>query len=180
MADYKLNIKFPDGAEFSAEGPEAIVKEAFEAFLAARKESPPKREEPSPAKPDEQNASASRAPVADAVAAPAVSPELINRVFLTQGENISLRALPNGTNREADTLLLLLYGFRVLKGQMDVTSSRLAICARQSGIQMDRVDRIIGVHEQYVTKAGMRKGTKYGLNNPGIKQAEGLLTTLLG
>lgn len=108
------------------------------------------------------------------------SPELLGRVFLVQGENISLRILPTGAKRDPDALLLIIYGYRALKGTTDVTGGRLAICARISGVQADRVDRIVAQHDQYVTKAGVKKGKRYGLNNPGVLYAEEQLAKLLG
>ena len=96
-----------------------------------------------------------------------------------QGENVSLRALPTTDKAEADTFVLLLYGFRALKNQVNITAARLAICARQSGVEADRVDRTLAARTQYVTRAGAKRGTKYGLNNPGVRYAEELLTKLL-
>ncbi len=172
---YKLNVKLPDGSWFEAEGPEPSVKADFQLFLDALAISPKKTTETVDLKPnlDGLNPAASIAPTT-------VSPELLSRVFLVQGENISLRLLPTGSKRDPDALLLIIYAFRALKNATDVTSGRLAICARISGIQTDRIDRIIAQHDEYVTKGGVKKGKKYGLNNPGVRYAEELLTRLLG
>src|SRR6266404_1713098 len=127
MEPYKLAIKFPDGSEFNAEGPESVVKYAFEQFLEARKTSPAMQEgAPAKASGDQETAAADWFPEQGTV-----TPELLERCYLVQGENVSLRALPTTDKAEADTLILLLYGFSTLKHQVDVTAARLAIGARQ-------------------------------------------------
>jgi hypothetical protein len=172
MGDHKLHLRFPDGSEFIGEGTEQSVKEAFALFLEARKTTAPKQEEPKPPDPAIPSPNA-----AGKVALSTIAPELMNRVYLVQGDNVSLRVKPSGAG---DALLLLIYGFCVIKEQVGVTAARLAIGARQSGIKIERIDRVIAPHDQYVTKAGAKKGTTYGLNNPGIRYAEELLTKLLG
>jgi hypothetical protein len=175
--DYKLNVKFPNGAEFNCEGSEAAVRDAFDHFLRALAQASI-IEAPSP---NERLKEAITSTVeTSAINERTVDSGVINRLFATDGVNVSLRALPPGEKRDADALILIVYGFRVLKGEVDVTSGRLAICARQSGIQADRMDRLIAQNSQFVTTAGFKKGRRYGLNNPGLKQAEELLVRILG
>ncbi len=104
---------------------------------------------------------------------------LINRIFRVDGEVISLRVLPKTEKAYADTLLLLLYGYSAIKGEHDVTAVRLAQAAKQTGIQVDRLDRTIAQNAQYVVRAGFKKGVRYGINNPGIRRAEELIAALL-
>ena len=52
--------------------------------------------------------------------------------------------MPNTEKAEADALLLLLYGYTRIKNQHDVTALRLAQAAKQTGIQADRLDRLVG------------------------------------
>jgi hypothetical protein len=174
---YKLSVKFPDGTQFDAEGKEASVQADFQLFLEALRANPQtKSDAANPVKPDDPTPPNPN----PAITPPTISPDLMSRVFLVQGENVSLRVLPTGGKRDPDALLLIIYGFRALKNAADVTGGRLAICARISGVQTDRVDRIIAQHDAYVTKGGVKKGKKYGLNNPGVRYAEELLTKLLG
>jgi hypothetical protein len=103
----------------------------------------------------------------------------MNRAFINHAKNgISLRVLPQSPERDAETLLMLLYGFRVLKQQEYATAFQLMDAAKQSGLQLDRIDRTLARVNQYVLRGGARRGTRYGLTNPGILHAEALLRGL--
>jgi hypothetical protein len=163
---YKLRIKL-GASEFEAEGPEETVKAQFEAFLAAASHL-------------EQTTTTARAmdlgpaqgPKADAT---------VDRAFSQDREGyVSLRVLPATQDRVADALLLLLYGFRTLKQSDEVPATTLMEAARQSGLQIQRIDRSIAPHEELITKGGTRRGGRYGLNNRGIARAESLLAGLFG
>lgn len=88
--------------------------------------------------------------------------------------------LPKGQQKLADGLLLLLYGFRKLKQQEMVLSLDLMKAARQSGIQLPRLDRTLAKHKELVVEGGAGKGKRYGLNNLGITRAEEIMGGLLG
>jgi hypothetical protein len=172
MADspYKLHVKL--GAnEFTAEGPEQEVRDAYQAFLDAIT---------APVK------AAAAAPVGDGTAAVTPPPpgttldrEFLERVYQVDPRGIvSLRVLPpDSTNREADAAILLLYGFRVLQGQREVLVTRLNEGLRQSGINVERLDRFMGVHGSLFMRGGSRSGGRYNLNNVGMTTAENWLRT---
>lgn len=163
---YKLQIKIGE-SEFNAEGPEATVRDAYEKFISAVTGLMPVRErraEPSRIH-DGPNSETSPPPAS-----------LIQRVFQNDKEVVSLRLLPpDSTHRIADAVLLILYGFRVLQSLQDVPVTKLLAALRQSGISVDRLDRVIGAHSSLVIKGGSQKGGRYALNNQGVARAESLL-----
>jgi hypothetical protein len=183
MADtYKLVIKLPTGGEFQGEGPEAAVKEDYARFLEAVKSvvPVPPSGNMSVVQPLNQPL-APRSEAAAIVTEGAADRSLLDRLFsVDRTGTVSLRALPRSERRDADTLLVLLYGFQALKGEHAVTSGRLMKAARQSGIQADRIDRILASQSAFVTAAGFKKGRRYGLNNPGARRAEEILGEILG
>lgn len=176
MSDpHKVTIKIGD-AEFSAEGDKETVAKQFEAFLAAlahKPSAPP----PSPAAPATP-AGGSNGDDNGGATAEDASSDIVKKAFKASKDIVSLNYLPRTSQKEADTLLLLLYGYAVLKGQDQVLGTQLIRAARQSGISLDRVDRAIGKHDSLLLKGGARKGVKYGLNNQGVKTAKEMLTAL--
>ena len=178
MADeFKINMKLGEGVEFNAEGPEALVREALAAFLERASNHSPHSTPPGEAPVDQAQGSDQRE---DRQSAGKFSESIIDRVFRVDGEVVSLRAIPTTAKPNADALLLLIYGYSRIKNQHDVTATRLAQAARQTGIQTDRLDRTIAQNNGLVVKAGVKKGVRYGLNNPGIKRCEELISTLFG
>jgi hypothetical protein len=166
---HKVRIKIGD-AEFEAEGSEESVKQQYADFLAALSarastSTPP----PSPPPPNGAGASTGD-----------VGTDLINRVFKIDGDLVSLQFLPKGENVNADALMLILYGYHALKNQQMILGTQLVRAANQSGLGLDRVDRSLDGYEgqNMVLKGGVRKGTKYGLNNQGKKKAEEMLKAL--
>ena len=168
--NYKIQVKLGN-AEFSAEGPEATVKEAFEKFLQAIASRPP--ELLGRGTQSGQNAASreNEHPVQ-------VDRTLLDRVFSQDGDGVSLRLLPpESPNRHGDAAILLLYGYRVLENVENVPVIKLNASLKKSGISIDRVDRVIGVHSQLFMKGGTRSGGRYTLNNQGVTQAENWLRT---
>lgn len=105
-------------------------------------------------------------------------PKLADAVILCfRDENglISLNMLPKTKAFAADSLLLLLYGYRVLKHQNQVLGGHLLKAGKQSGLQIDRVDRVLEAHGEFILKGGARKGARYTLNNRGIEKAKDIL-----
>lgn len=171
MADEKSSISIKLGdAEFTAEGPVETVNAQFQSFLKALESTSQKRE---------------TAPLPLVQEAPVIPPsgeidaQLLSRVFSKESsDRVSLKALPRSGS--SDALLLLLYGFDVIVGQHAVTGSALMKAAEKSGVRVDRIDRLLAVHEPFVTTAGMRRGKRYGLNNRGKQHAIEILRAILG
>jgi hypothetical protein len=178
---YKLNVKVA-GAEFSAEGSEATVKEQFGLFLDALKAIAPKIENRSAAAAlngdNHQACTALAVTGVNTAEQPYVlSPTILKRAFLVDSSGtVSLRVLPQTERRDADALLAILYGFRVFSERHEVGGTTLLSAAKQSGLQLDRVDRVLAVHSNLITTGGLRKGKRYGLNNRGLSTAEEIIT----
>lgn len=179
---HKIHVKLGD-FEFSGEGSEDSVKEQFSQFIELvksihgtsnglnRQDVKPK----SHAK--DENASIGNSRQLDVGA----EPTTISRVFIQDTRvGISLRVLPKTEYRDPDTLILLLYGFGKIMSVHDVLGGALIDSAKQSGITIDRVDKVFPVsYADFYTKAGNRKGSRYGLTNRGIAKAEEILRTIL-
>ena len=168
MADtpYKLQIKIGQ-SEFSAEGPEATVKDAYDRFLEAIR--------------------AATAPVAAQSAAGHLSlvggtPTLsidseatrlpLDRVFKRDGDIVSLRHLPSTANKIADSAILLIYGYMKVAALDEVPITKLNEGLRESGLNIQRLDRYLGVHQSLYRKGGQKSGGRFTLNNLGLRQAE--------
>jgi hypothetical protein len=172
-ANYKLQVKL-GVAEFNAEGPEETVKEQFQLFLAAAAAAPVTA--------NNGSGSASTVGVSGSTGATvAIDSDLLSRFFQEDDEeSVSLRVLPKtAEKRDADSLVLLLYGHRALKSQQDVVATRVLKAAKQSGLTIDRIEKVLGVHEALYSRGGIKKGTRYGLNNQGIAYAEDLIRKML-
>lgn len=164
---YKLRVRLGN-AEFEAEGDEAVVREQYNMFLKALPVAQNMVEEraASEDKPEKSTANHPQDNAGD---------QLIARAFSDERGVVSLRALPETKNRDADALLLLIYGHTKLKGAHDVFGTQVMKSARQSGLSIDRVDRIISIHKGFYMRGGARRGAKYTLNNQGVKKAEQIL-----
>jgi hypothetical protein len=171
---YRLKTRLPNGAEFEAEGTEAVVQALFDKFLEASRGA-----SPAPVKPiriaDEESGD-NRAIVEE----PQISPFLNRIVTKDKASEISLTALPKTQNRDADALLILLYGFQEILGRHAVTGVALKKAAKQSGIQLLRVDRLLGPYGDLVNVAGFKKGRRYGLNNQGVRKAQQIIEGIMG
>jgi hypothetical protein len=164
-APHTLRIKIGD-AEFEASGTEETVREQYRLFLDVLAANPP-RETVNRSAPPKQENGVTEVPEAT-----------VQRAFAVDGDRLSLRVLPSGDNRDADALLMLLWGFEKLRGETTVSATTLMRAGRESGLQIVRIDRVIVVHSQYYQVGGRLKGTRYGLNNPGRSYAAKLVADL--
>ena len=108
-----------------------------------------------------------------------VGEETMGRVFRRDGDIVTLLALPRTSDVGADTLVVLLYGFLKILGRNAVTGVTLAKAARQSGVDMPRIDNVIAKRKEYVLAAGSRRGRIYSLNNRGVAHAETTVRQIL-
>lgn len=99
-----------------------------------------------------------------------------DRVFKRTDDQLSLLLLPNGKFRNADSIVLLIYGYQKLYGQNGVPVTSLMEAAKQSGLRIDRVNRNLPKsHQQFLITGGTGKGARYSLNNRGMAYAQELL-----
>lgn len=154
--------------EFEAEGDKATVEEQLRRFFELVDKSPA---------PAQTTETLQKPPVLPSGEAGTDS-EVLSRVFKDERGIVSLRVLPKTKSYVADSLLLLLYGYRALKQENEVLGGHLMKAGKQSGLQIDRVDRVLSLYGEYYNRGGTRKGARYGLNNRGIEKAKELMNTM--
>lgn len=162
-------------SEFTAEGPEASVREDYSRWLDALKAPQPQPQSPNPGlHPSLLPAtSMGNTPLPLATAHLATMPkEHAERTFRDEGELLSLRHLPPTTNKVADGAIVLLFGYQMLKGMQEVPVIRLNESLRRSGLNVTRLDRELSVYQSLFRKGGQKSGGRYSLNNQGVQQAE--------
>jgi len=162
----RLRVKLGN-AEFEAEGDADSVKQQFAEFMLAIA-SGGAGKKPVDVKADVEGQIAQCEP----------QPKSLDKIFKT-GELISLLALPKTDAPSADALLLLIYGFEKLKGESTVGGNALMQAARQSGVPIPRVDRVIAARDEFYNAAGAKKGRRYSLNNKGSQHVERMIAELL-
>ena len=119
------------------------------------------------------------APAAPAASLP-VSQEQMRKITSLSGDVITLTAIPMGESSEEDAFLLLLLAHKVLRSVDSVAPDDVLTGMRQSGINVERLDRIarkIGV--ALVITTGVKRGTKYRLTVPGIQKAKAVTEILI-
>lgn len=97
---------------------------------------------------------------------------------VTADNDLSLRYMPRRPeqrDRNADALMLLLYGKLVLQGESPVTAVALLKASDQSGFDIDRASRLLARRSRYVHASGQRRGRRYRLTDEGVKYCEDLL-----
>lgn len=168
METHRIKVKLGN-AEFDAEGKPEAVQAQYEAFLKLVALLP-KPETVAPKTDFIKVTPTGAIEIADAV---------LDRVF-RRGDVLSLSALPSGEEREADTMLALLYGYLKLQNEQTVTGTSLRKSALVSGVNIDRADRVLNtLIPDFVLAGGVRKARRYQLNNRGLTRAEGIIKGIL-
>ena len=165
---YKLRMKIGD-AEFEADGPKDDVKTLFEQWRTLVESAIARKSEAGSSK-KSTDVSVSDSPADEA---------LVKRVFVDRDGTLSLLGLPKSENAIADALVLLVYGYRLLKqDEYPVTGVRLMQAAQQSGVKIDRADRAIAGRKELLVTTGYKRSKRYSLNNRGEQHAMGLMKQL--
>lgn len=169
MGAYKLQIKIGQ-AEFIAEGAEESVRTDYAKFLDALEQRSAHVDDDSKGNGSAGSASSGSGDVDDA---------LLQAIFKADEEKgcVSLKVLPPAerTNRAADAAIIVLYGFHKMLGQSEAPVTKLISGLRESGITVDRFDRMIAVHSSLILRGGQKIGAKYRLNNQGMVQAAAMI-----
>jgi hypothetical protein len=172
MEPYKLSVKIAEH-QFNGEGPEDAVRRDFDAWreLVSTHTAKVALQKPQL----EGAVGGSPEDVAGPLAARAFD-------FDERKGLLTLRALPHTQDREADTLLLLLLGYKLMAKQEEVGVTTLKWALEQSGCTVDRVDRIASkpLNARLVLKGGKAKGSRFSLTNPGVGRAKDLLQEVFG
>jgi hypothetical protein len=168
MDNYKIQTRI-GSAEFSAEGAEESVRADYDRFLRVLE-----------ARPTASNfREADGSPVQGAESTGDLDESLLQAVFKTDQEHgwVSLKVLPpaDSSNRAADAAVILIYGFHRVLGQSEAPVTKLLGGLRESGISIDRFDRLIAAHSSLILKGGQKIGAKYRLNNQGMIQAAAMI-----
>jgi hypothetical protein len=170
MDNLKIRVKVGDH-EFEAEGPRESVELQFQLFkelVGAAPVRTPGQAPPAPKPPVIQTPTQNGGLVDE-------TPDktVYDRLFSVDGDRLSLHYLPEGENREANALLILLLGYRIITAQEQVLGGRLMQGLQQSGLTLDRIDRVLDPYiPSLILKTGIKKGTKYRLTNIGLARAK--------
>jgi hypothetical protein len=112
-------------------------------------------------------------------------PKIRNRALLEQifevrpDGTVILKLLPKGPDKEADAMLLLLYGFYLLKNDECVLATQLFRAAEQSGFSLRRPANEYVRNGRFVVRNGQRKGSNYALNSQGLAMAQEIAAHLV-
>lgn len=160
---HRLRVKIGT-AEFEASGTEQSVREQYALFLKALGGTGAR-----PAL-----SAAETAPVGDVYpASPIVPGDVVSKAFAMAGTVLALKQLPKGDIGRS--VLALLWGFDGLQGRAQVPAILLMQSLRASGIEIDRLDRVLTKHRGRYGFVGTKKGKSYGLTSAGRAYAAQVL-----
>lgn len=170
--------------EFDAEGPAAEVNARLEIWKDLILNMPPHSVAPRPAYASTMESRGTPLPLAAADSDANEQPKnpYAARVFSDDERRdlLTLRVHPSGESKDADAVLLLVYGYGEMRGMEDVPVTKLTRSITMSGLRGNRIDRLAGEHVRanLITKHGAGKGGKYALTNTGRARAEKLVEEL--
>lgn len=101
-------------------------------------------------------------------------------VWNDRTQRVTITILPDGPTRIADTVLLLLLGYRELQGLSQVSALNLNQGLKSAGIDDVRLDREMAPYlkARLVLRSGVGKGSRYRLSTRGVKRAQELAQSL--
>lgn len=166
---YKLRVKIGPH-EFEAEGPKDVVISQFETWkelIASPSAAQPTNPRFPPAVTEVRTREGYAAPW-----------DIFNAD--EKHKLITLRVHPTGDTREADAVLLTLYGYRQTWQQDEVPVTRIKESLEVSGLRPGRIDRAVApyIRSGLLIKTGRGKGGKYRLTNTGFAKADEMARTL--
>lgn len=172
MEPYKLHLKI-GVHEFSAEGPVEVVKQDFELWKSLIQEAPTQTVAHQASNEQDGKLTGNTN---------SLTKEEIDKVYLLdeRRDMLSLRILPRSDDRYADSLLLVMFGYKVTKGTDEVMVTQIKSSMRQSGCMVERIDQVAAkyVRQGFLNKGGMGKGGRYSLTNSGAEKAAAIFNTL--
>jgi hypothetical protein len=180
----RVKMKFGD-AEFEADVPEDRVQPMYDRFICTleRRRRRSSRPIDRGRTPGSTNRSAIGADTTGSLVAPpeAFDDGSLGRLFdLREDGVVILKVLPDGAEKGAEALLLILYGYRRLKNEDDVQATRLHRAAERSGVAIRWPAYELATYDRFVNRAGRRKGSAYSLNHEGLVIAQEISTKILG
>jgi hypothetical protein len=174
----RLKMKFGD-AEFEADVPDRRVQPMYYQFLSVLE-----RRRQALVSPFGGGAEAyadTNLPIIAAESFPETPDQtMLMRIFDLQEDGaVILKMHPKGPNKDADALLLLLYGYSRLKNEECVLVTQLRRAAKQSGISMRCPAYEFARNGRFMVRAGQRKGSNCSLNSQGLAIARQLAAKIL-
>jgi hypothetical protein len=181
----RVKMRFGD-AEFEADVPEDRVQPMYDRFIGTLQRR--YRAHFGPIGGDGRTPANAVCPAigADTVERLVVPPEFIDdgslqRMFdLREDGVVILKVLPDGTEKGAESLLLILYGYHRLKNEDGVLATQLHRAAERSGVAIRWPAYELAPYDRFVNRAGRRKGSTYSLNDHGLAIAQEISTRILG
>ena len=164
MPDYKLHIKI--GAhEFNGEGSEDSIRKDFAEFksiIESLGAQPTQRQFQLP-------------PLNGAEPGDNPDPESLDRIYLVDPKQklVSLKVHPQTSDKARDAMLLVVHGYSTKLGLEDVPVGHIKQGMKQTGIKVDRVDKLAlkYINAGYLNKGGSGKGSRYRITNSGVVKA---------
>jgi hypothetical protein len=171
-AKHRMKVKIGPN-EFEAEGEADLVTKQYNDFIAIVSQMPKAAagDQGPSSESDEEKPN-------DRIANGAISRAVLDRVF-RQDEPLSLMDTPHTDNAEADALLVLIYGHTEMRGKPDVTGAALVKSASKTGLNIARISRTVDARREFIRSSGVKKGTRYSLNNRGIAEAKRLILAMV-
>jgi len=101
-------------------------------------------------------------------------------VWNDRTQRVTSTVLPDGPTRIADTVLLLLLGYRELRGLSQISALLLNHALKAADFDDYRLDRELAPYlkARLVLRSGVGKGTRYRLTTRGVKRAQELVQAL--
>ena len=95
-------------------------------------------------------------------------------------QRVKSTILPEGPTRIADTVLLLLLGYRELRGLSQISALLLNQGLESAGFDDYRLDREMAPYlkARLILRSGVGKGSRYRLTTRGVKRAQELVQSL--
>ena len=185
MDKLKLRVKASD-YELEAEGSRDFLNEQYEAFKqlledVAQKTVVSKSREKDDF-PSLRESHVSPLPDEKAGVPPNSQAKSFQKLFVwnDRTQRVTSTVLPDGSTRIADTVLLLLLGYRELRGLSQISALLLNQGLRSAGFDDFRLDRELAPYlkARLVLRSGVGKGSRYRLTTRGVKKAHELVQTL--
>lgn len=158
LMDTSLRLKMKVGEhEFEAEGPAEVVQAQFALFKEMIASAPPKYSQPGSQEGSKQDLEI-------------LPHQPIEKIMKAEGRIVSLTAKCDTVD---EAVLLILLGQKDFRNNQEVTGSEIMDGLKQSGYQIDRVDRVTDKLSQDgdMITIGVHRGRRYRLTNQGLAKA---------
>lgn len=185
MDKLRLRVKASD-YELEAEGSRDFLNEQYEAFKQLLEDVAQKPvvsgEREKIDFPSSRDSEVSPLPDEKAAVPRSFQPKSFQKLLVwdDRTQRVASTVLPEGPTRIADTVLLLLLGYRELRGLSQISALLLNQGLRSSGFDDFRLDREMAPYlkARLALRSGVGKGSRYRLTTRGVKKAQELVQTL--